>query len=191
MRIPALLVVAVLLVGCKTGVTEQFVGYAPESVWTAMKAVAESPDYESGPYEDRWTVDRNDVFVDEAGRRIEIDRELKRWLQRPRTRTEKQKTRWTIRVTLDETNPPTVTFRDRGRHLPTDTQFEAGRYFRDMREILGPRPLPSADASVADVPPPAPSIDLVEPVEPLAPVDVAPPPAVDVDALMEPLEPGR
>ncbi|MCA9296469.1 MAG: hypothetical protein KC983_08125 [Phycisphaerales bacterium] len=137
-----LLVVMVLLGGCKSSVTREFDGHQAADVWTAMTAVAEQPDYQSGPYDQRWTVVRNDVFIDDANRRIEIDRELKRILQRPRTREERQDDHWTIRVTMVREDPPTVTFLDRGWHLPTDSQYEAERFFAEMREVLGPRALP-------------------------------------------------
>jgi hypothetical protein len=136
------LLAVVLLGGCKSSVTRNFDGHHAADVWTAMTVVAEQPDYQSGPYDQRWTVVRNDVFIDEANRRLEINRELKRILQRPRTREERQDDRWTVRVTLLREDPPTVTFLDRGWHIPTDSQYEAERFFAGMREVLGPRALP-------------------------------------------------
>ena len=52
------------LVGCSTTSTQVFEGYGDDQVWSALVAAAQSPEY------DDWKIAENQVFVDEAGRRV-------------------------------------------------------------------------------------------------------------------------
>ena len=63
-------------VGCTTR-SQVFEGYGDDQLWTAMVASAQKPTY------DDWRVMDNEVYVDEATRRIEVYRVLKRTLVTP------------------------------------------------------------------------------------------------------------
>jgi len=144
------------LAGCKHQMTRTFPGHDPDVVWTAMQAVAAAPDMAARPPDQRWTVRQNDVFVDHEARRVEIRRDQSRVLQRPRAEPLFQKTEWIIRLTMDASDPPTVTFKDRGSHLPTDSMEEAAFFFAELRDVLGPRSLdvePGRPASTRPVTP--------------------------------------
>ena len=137
-RIHSLLYAAVLaaLSGC-VSVRETFTGHDPDQVWTAMKAVANAPDYAKGEPADRWTVRENSVWVDEAGNRIEIFRRLERQLYEPGTSPQHQERQWKLRVQLEQREPPTAKFTSRQWGVPAHTWDEASRYFAEVREILG------------------------------------------------------
>lgn len=128
-----------LLAGCMT-VQERFPAQAPEQVWTALKAAAETPAY------DDWVVDRNEVWISEEERRIEIYRQLDRVLHRPGYEPLREDRTWRFQVTLEATDPPQATFVSRGMGVPAHAQLEGERYFDLVWEVLGGRPQdPQAD----------------------------------------------
>lgn len=131
--LPILLIV--LLCGCTT-TRHAFEGYEAEEVWTAMVAVANTPNYNLGDPADRWTVRENQVWVDEERNRIEILRRVERVLYRPASRPEHQDREWKIQILLEEHDPPTVSFRARNVGVPSHAWDEAERYFAEMRDLL-------------------------------------------------------
>jgi hypothetical protein len=124
------MVVAMAAAGGCTSVDRSFDGYGRDQVWTAMVAAAETPAYVD------WKVATNDVWVDEADRRIEIYRNLRRVLYRPGADPLRETRTWRFEVRLDEGDPPTAIFVSRGAGLPTDAQHEANRYFLDVQDLL-------------------------------------------------------
>ena len=137
--------------GCSMQV--RFPGSTDQQVWTAMKAVAQQPDYQTAHYTKRWTVVDNFVEIDEDAHVIEIDRLLERVLQRPMTKPLHQEASWIFTVELVQGDPPGVVIRNRAFSLPTKFQFEAERYFSEVRSLLsGPRPAAAAAAAESDQP---------------------------------------
>ncbi|MCH2134534.1 MAG: hypothetical protein MK116_12380 [Phycisphaerales bacterium] len=134
--------VVIVLSGCSA--RETFPGSTSDQVWTAMKAVAMTPDYESAHYTKRWSIISNFVHVDEDSHVIEIDRELERLLRRPMTTPLYQDARWMFTVELVPGDPPAAIIHNRSISLPTKFQFEADRYFSDMRMLLETPMDPSA-----------------------------------------------
>ncbi len=134
--------------GCST-VQEVFSGAAPEAVWTALVAVAETPDYGDLDPSKRWFVRENHVRADETTRTIEIYRELDRVLHRPRTQPLREQQTWRFRVVMVADAPPTVTFISRGLGVPMKAVAEGDRYFADVRNLLaGTRPAAGAPPDV-------------------------------------------
>ena len=133
-----LLSLALLLAGC--GVKAEFGDRPTEQVWRALQAVAEQPDYDHEDYTKRWTVVENIVTVDEADRRIDIERELERVLVRPRTKPLHQEVHWSIQVTLLPGNE--VLFESVDPEIPAHVQLEADRYFTSVRRLLAGLPPP-------------------------------------------------
>ena len=147
----ATLLLAVLAVG-GCSIQQPFPGAKNDQVWAAMKAVAQQPDYESAHYTKRWTIVDNFVDIDEKTHVIEIDRSLERILQRPMTTPLYQTASWIFTVKLVPGTPPAVMIHNRGMSLPTKFQFEAQRFFADMKSLLdGPM-----DRSVGQVQPTGP-----------------------------------
>ena len=140
-----LVCVAVALAGCKTVHTESFEGRDPGQVWTAMKAVAESPGY----YDD-WFVTANELAVYEDDQRIEIHRELARDNVMPGSgpQRERREMDQTISLVIDDDEgaevEPIIKFVTAGPSIPVRDQSEAEMYFADVWELLGGRP-PEAD----------------------------------------------
>ncbi len=134
MKITSRLMVVFLAVftlsGCTT-VHREFAGLPSDQVWTALVAVAESPNY------DDWTVTENDVWVDETARRIEIYRRLRRVIHQPASKTRRENREWRFQVIFE---PPLATFTSRGMGVPSHAQDEADRYFEDVLDILGGMP---------------------------------------------------
>lgn len=158
--------VASLAAGCTT-VTETFPDESPEQVWTALIAVAETPDYGSPDPAERWLVRRNDVWVDPEVARIEIYRVLDRVRQLPMQEPRRDSREWRLQVTFLEEPHPTATFTSRGLAIPAHAQAEAARYFADVHRLL------DGEAELVPV--------AVETVEVEADAPEAPP--VDLEAL--------
>src|SRR5688572_25508895 len=80
-----IITIAIACLAC-TGCTVQrmtFPNHDPDEVWTAMVAVAQTPDYNHPDYTKRWTVRVNEVWVNPERSQIEIYRRLERVLHRP------------------------------------------------------------------------------------------------------------
>ena len=131
----------------------RFPGSTDKQVWTAMKAVAQQPDYQTAHYTKRWTIVDNFVDIDEEHRVIEIDRSLERILQRPMTKPLHEEVSWVFTVELVSEDPPGAIIHNRAFSLPTKFQFEAERYFSEVRSLLsGPikRPVESDETDAKE-----------------------------------------
>ncbi len=132
-----------LLAGCTTR-SQVFEAYSDEQLWTAMVATANAPTY------DDWHVRRNEVFVDEDQRRIEILRVLRRTFVSPHADPLRQEREWRFEILLahdEELDAPVVDFTARQLTVPAHVWQEAERYFAEMRTLLGP-----AHGAVPDAP---------------------------------------
>jgi hypothetical protein len=140
--LPAMMVVlaaAASLSGCTT-IVETFPDEDPAYVWTALVAVAETPDYSSDDPDERWFVKENHVYVDEENARIEIYRELDRVLHRARTNPIREERTWKFQIIFEpEPAPPTAIFTSRRLGVPMQAADEAKRYFADVWALLGGR----------------------------------------------------
>ena len=124
-----------LLCGC-TSVQREFLGSPSDQVWTAMVAVAQSPDY------DDWTVTQNDVWVDDASQRIEIYRRMRRVIHQPAYKARRENREWRFQVIFQ---PPVATFTSRGMGVPAHAQEEAEHYFDDVLDLLAGMPTASEE----------------------------------------------
>ncbi len=131
-RVAAIVAGLVMLGGC-TSLQRSFPGAAPDDVWTTLVVVAERPQYEA------WKVAANEVWTDEAARRIEIYRELRRILNRP-TGQLREKRSFRLQIRLEPTDPPTVTFLSRGFGVPGYAEEEGLRFLDDVSAILAGPP---------------------------------------------------
>ena len=131
-----------LLAGCTT-VRQDFRGSAPDAVWAALVAAAETPEYgDELPVSERWTVLENEVWADEASGRIEIHRRLVRVVHHPRSEPHRQDRTWKFRIDFKAgEKPPTAIFVSRGLAVPIQAVVEGERYFADVKTLLA-RPLP-------------------------------------------------
>jgi hypothetical protein len=148
--------VASALVGCTTR-TQVFEGYSDDQLWTAMVATANAPEY------DDWRIRRNEVYVDDDSRRIEVFRVLRRTFVSPHAEPSRQEREWRFEILLardEELEVPMIDFTARQISVPAHVWQEADRYFAQMRTLLGPVAAPaskSEDAEAADgvpMPPP-------------------------------------
>ena len=139
MKITSCLTVVILagtfLGGCTT-VQREFLGLPSDQVWTAMVAVANTPDY------DDWTVTQNDVWVDPASRRIEIYRRMRRVIHQPAYKARRENREWRFQVIFE---PPMATFTSRGMGVPSHAQEEAEHFFDDVLDLLGGMPVASEE----------------------------------------------
>jgi hypothetical protein len=159
------------LAGCMS-YTHTFEGQDAQQVWSALVAVAETPNYDSDDPQQRWLVKENHVWVDEGEARIEIYRELDRVLHRPGAKPERQQRTWRFNVELESQNPPVAVFFCRDYVVPVRVEREADRYFLEVWEILvgAPAAPPAADQPPADDTPAEPDLPVVD-VDELEPVD--------------------
>lgn len=123
-----------LLGGCTT-VRQDFPGVPSDQVWTAMVAVAQSPQY------DEWTLIENEVWVDEDQQRIEVYRRTMRTLYQPVSKPQTQDRTWRFQVHLAPGSPPEAKFISRGMAVPAHAKDEGKRYFDDVLELLSGLPL--------------------------------------------------
>ncbi len=137
----AVVILAGTLLCGGTSVRREFLGSPPDQVWTAMVAVANSPDY------DDWTVTQNDVWVDDASQRIEIYRRMRRVIHQPAYKARRENREWRFQVIFE---PPVATFTSRGMGVPAHAQEEAEHFFDDVLDLLGGMPLtPEQESSEA------------------------------------------
>jgi len=132
----ALVLLALISLGGCTTLTESFPGRSREQVWTAMIAVAQTPDYTDENPEARWFVKENRLWVDEEGARLEIYRELSRVLHRAGTHPVRENRTWRFQVLLLNEDPPAVEFKSRGMGIPVLAADEGERFFDDVYAVL-------------------------------------------------------
>ncbi len=120
-----------------------------------MVKAAENPSYPD------WHVVENDVWVDDAGRRIEVYRLLRRYVD-PQSQYPRLEDRdWRFVAVLEELEPPTVSFSARGWHIPSHAWPEQEAYFDRVWSFLGGKPAAAEreakrSASGAEAPDPSP-----------------------------------
>ena len=124
------------LAGCVTK-SHTFQGHDADSVWTAMLAVASTPNYKIGPPAERWTVRENRVWSDQEQGRIEIFRRLERILYQPASRPRYEDRQWKFQVVMEGRDPPTVSFSSREMGIPSRAWDEADRFFNEVWDVLG------------------------------------------------------
>lgn len=129
----------VLLAGCTTN-RQTFEGQDADELWTAMVAVAKTPNYSHGEPRDRWTMRENQVWVDEEANRIEVFRRLERVLYRPASKPLHQDREWKFQVMLERRDPPVVMFKSRNAGVPSHAWDEADRFFAEVRDVLAGAP---------------------------------------------------
>lgn len=134
---PSSLILALLAVamaaGC-TSVKQTFPAASAEQLWTAMVTVAQNQEYPN------WKVASNDVWIDEADRRIEVYRRLHRVLFTPQHDPRAERRTWRFEVRLTRTDPPEAKFTSRGLALPAHARQEANLYFTEVTVALGGLP---------------------------------------------------
>ncbi len=137
--------------GCKSVETQSYVDRDAGQVWTAMKAVAETPSF----YDD-WVVTANDVAVYEVDYRIEVHRELMRDMVIPGgggPQRESREMDQTITLVvgdddddIDNGPQPIIKFVSKRATVPVRAKNEADLFFADVWELLGGRPAPLDEA---------------------------------------------
>lgn len=153
----AILALAVLAAaGCRVQ-ERAYPDHSPATVWAAVRAVAQTPDYATVDPADRWNVDRNEVLLDEAAGRLEIHRELSRTHLRTRGDQFVERRRWKLGVTVSPMGAAVATddaesveaaevaaaptgtivrLASRGPAIPMQVHLEAERFFDQVRELL-------------------------------------------------------
>ncbi len=125
-----------ILNGCSSP-TRIWEGVDRSMVWTAMVAVAESPEYKSSDPRKRWFVTQNNVVADAQSGSIEIHRTLRRSFQLPRQREQTDFREYFIEITLHPTHPTQTTFDLLNKQLiPVRSQEEADRFFSQVDSLL-------------------------------------------------------
>ncbi len=124
------------LIGCASE-SRSYPGYTQQQVWTAVVAVSRNPDY-SDPLDptNRWTVVRNDAWVDEPNHRVEIQRELRRVLIRDGAKPLHESREWMFTVEMEPRERPVVHFTIRGTRIPAHGWREEDRFFTDLGSFL-------------------------------------------------------
>ncbi len=123
-------------VGCSTP-QHSWQNSQRNTVWTAMVAAANAPDYESEDPRKRWIVLENLVDVDASTSKILVHRLLGRSLQLPRQNEQVDNREWIFTIRLLPNNPPTATFDSmQPTFIPARLLDEANRYFATVDGLL-------------------------------------------------------
>jgi hypothetical protein len=156
-----------LLLGACTANTRLYEGYDTGVVWRALVTVAQQPQYKD------WIVAANDVWVDEAERRIEVHRHVRRVYHQPMAPPHREQRTWRFEIRMVCEQPPEAEFLSRGFGLPAEALAESQRYFTGVEGLLlspaGEAAQPEGDRELMD------SMGLDE----QAPEPTAPPPQPD------------
>jgi hypothetical protein len=183
---------AAAITGCTT-VRESYPGRDPHHVWTAMRAVAETPEYSD------WRLRRNNVWHDPNQTRMEVYRELERSHRRPGARPLLEQRTYRFQIVLEDEPEPTARFVARSFGIPIEARTEANRYFAEVwrmlqsPDLVPPPPAgPLREDRLDDLrlePDAPPAADAPQAEPPAAPVEEPPPPPpVDIEDLLD--EPG-
>lgn len=136
MRCLLVLVLSFTICGCSTP-SRVWDGEDRSVVWTAMVAVAHSPEYKSPDPRRRWLVAQNDVVAHADSGRIEIHRKLRRSLKLPRQREQIDVREYFIDITLLPTLPAETTFELLNeKFIPVRSLDEADLYFDQVESLL-------------------------------------------------------
>lgn len=106
----------------------------PARLWPAMVAAAKDPAYPD------WHLVRNNVWVDEANQRIEIERKIERLRDVPPRDPQREERRLLHRIRLvadEQTGEPRVVFFSRHRGIPALAREEAIRYLERVERLGG------------------------------------------------------
>ena len=137
--IPVVMTMLLTAAGCQS-FTRSYGDTPPERVWTAMKAVAQTPTYTDENPARIWTVTENEAYIDEETLEIEVFRQLERnvptWKPGSDTPDVERRT-WKLGFSLDPNSPPTTRVKSRSGAIPMHVREEAMRFFRDVDDILG------------------------------------------------------
>jgi hypothetical protein len=135
MRCLMILCLGMLLGGC-TSVQQAFPGHDSATVWTALVAVAQSPDYDDMEKNQMWEVRDNGVWPDAEGNRIEIYRRLHRTFYESAGRYHEETRQYLIVVTFNPGSTPSATFKVKKGALPAWSRNAGVRYFADVMGLL-------------------------------------------------------
>ena len=135
----ALFVLLLFVAGCSTP-QHSWPGNSRDTVWSAMVAAANTPDYDSNDPRKRWILVENAVDANAKKSQIIINRKLTRSLKLPLQNEQKDTRDWLFKIQLLPNNPPTATFDTVYKTLiPARTIDEADRYF-DLVDLLLEKP---------------------------------------------------
>lgn len=165
---------ATLLGGCNVSKRRSFEGVRPTTLWTAMQAAAETPDYDSDDPRKKWFVKENHVHRDGEAAKLEVYRELDRIVRGPMTGLDLRERRaWRFTIRLENTEPPSATFTVRGLVVPTRASTEAQRYFDAVETVLAGLPGGDAPDPDGDAPASVPAAAIVPPnwLDPVPPAE--------------------
>jgi hypothetical protein len=109
-----------------------------------MVKAAEQPKYGD------WHVVENDVWADETSGRIEVYRLLRRYKDPPGQWARLEDQTWKFSIQFEPVEPPSATFRVRSWGVPSHSWGEGDRYFDQVWELLGGRPLEVAGQAAGE-----------------------------------------
>ena len=125
--------------GCTTNLQRTYPKTNRSLLWTAMVAVAESPEYQAENVLNRWIVVENNVNANASLGIIEVRRILARSLQLPLQEVQNDRRNILFTVYLLPGELPTLKFVSLGSQMiPARGVNESERYFTAVEEMLEP-----------------------------------------------------
>jgi hypothetical protein len=132
----AILITLLFLQSCTTP-QHAWPKQSKEIVWTAMVAVANSPDYDATDPRKRWIVVENKVDANSQTGIILVNRTIARSFQLPLQKEQHEERHWFFDIRLLPNQTPTVTFDTvKQSMIPAQVHDEADRYFEQINELI-------------------------------------------------------
>ena len=131
-----LCIVLICLGGCSAP-ERTWTGHKRDVVWTAMLAVAQSPEYGHQNSKQRWQVLENDVNQDSSSGIIKVRRTIRRAFRLPRQEVQHDFRELIFQVVLLPKEPPATVFEELSfQYVPVRSTEEAARFFNQMDRLL-------------------------------------------------------
>ena len=136
MRVFCSCIILICLGGCSTP-ERTWAGHSRDVVWTAMLAVAQSPEYDHQNAKQRWQVLENDVNQDSNAGIIKVRRTIRRAIRLPRQEVQRDFREIIFQVVLLPKEPPVTVFEALSfQYVPVRSVEESTRFFNQMDELL-------------------------------------------------------
>ena len=136
MRVFCSCIILICLVGCSTP-ERSWAAHSRDVVWTAMLAVAQSPEYDHQNAIQRWHVLENDVNQDSNAGIIKVRRTIRRAIRLPRQEVQRDFREIIFQVVLLPKEPQVTVFEALSfQYVPVRSVEESTRFFNQMEELL-------------------------------------------------------
>ena len=129
---------AIILLSSCSASSKTWKGYSSDEIWTAMIAVAKSPDYSADNPRNRWHVLENVVQINTEDSEIKIHRILRRSIKLAMQSVQVDNREMILKISLENNEFPEVKFEELSSQIiPARALNESHLFFNQLDELLG------------------------------------------------------